>query len=536
MTTKTVIPETGDSSSRENIMLGNRIRLGVSRLTVTVTILAIVILGGFIAYYLWNRPVDHTNPQRMADLKKAKLTRATLRLGEEKIDVWPQWRGPWRDGVSEESEFLTNWPESGPKVLWKQPCGVGYSSFAVADGKVYTMAQEGGNEVVLCWEAETGKRLWRFGYPAKFTDSYGNGPRCTPTVEDGRVYTVGATGKMHCLKTEPESEDGEVIWSKDLLSEYNSNNMRWGTSFSPLIYKDLIYVTPGGDGHCAVALDKKTGKEVWKALDGPAGYSSPIVVTLADTVQILYFTGTEVAGLNPETGEVLWQTPWETRYDCNTATPIVSDNYVFVSSGYGTGCGLFEVEKTSEGKFSVHEVYKKHHVMDTHFSSCVLHEGHVYGFNDDRFSCLDMRTGKTKWQDRKRTVKAKGACMLADGYLFIQDGDGPLVLAKATPEKFEPIVTASIGEESQCWVCPVLANGRLYTRDRNGVTCFDLLTKAPVLPKVAGKEQPTSISWIAVAAGMAVLLLIGCVALYMRTRSVRKSVVPPTIDNPDTNG
>ncbi len=212
---------------------------------------------------------------------------------------WPQWRGPRRDGVSLETGLLLQWPRTGPTELWRAEAGAGYSSFAVAAGRAYTILQDGDNEAVVCWKADTGKESWRFRYPARYVNDWGSGPRSTPTVDGDYVYTVGATGLFHCLK----ADTGAKLWQHNLLEEFNAENLTWGVSFSPLIEGDLIYTNPGGpNGGSLAAFNKRSGKLVWKALDDAAGYSSPIAITAAGVRQIVFFTGKHLVGVAPADG------------------------------------------------------------------------------------------------------------------------------------------------------------------------------------------------------------------------------------------
>lgn len=380
-------------------------------------------------------------------------------------DDWPQWRGPRRDGVSQETGLLTTWPRQGPKELWRAPAGDGYSALAVAGGRAYTILQDGNDEAVVCWNADTGKELWRFRYPCKYVNDFGSGPRSTPTVEGEFVYTVGATGIFHCLKT----ASGEKVWRHDLLDEFKAINLDWGVSFSPLVEGDLIYTNPGGqNGASIAAFDKRSGKFAWKALDDPAGYSSPVAVTAASVRQVLFFTGAGLVSVNPRDGTVYWKFGWLTDYGCNVATPIVIGDHVFISSGYGRGCALLKV--VAEGKgLRVEKVYENTN-MCNHFGSCVYLKDHLYGFNEGTLTCLEFLTGKTVW---KESGFKKGALTLADGHLIILGENGKLALAEATPQGYREKAIFPFSR-NKCWTMPVLANGKLYIRDEEKIVCLDV--------------------------------------------------------------
>lgn len=397
-----------------------------------------------------------------------ELKAASLRSSADKPQAgdWPQWRGANRDGVSAETSLLTDWPKEGPKKVWEVKGGQGYSSFAVVGGKVYTILQDGAKETVLCWDADTGKEIWRFGYACHYENDWGSGPRSTPTIEGGLVYTVGGTGLFHCLK----ADTGEEVWKHDLLKEFNAENLRWGVTFSPLIEGDLIYTNPGGpNGGSIAAFDKKTGKLAWKALDDIAGYSSPIAATLAKVRQIVFFMGRSLVSVSPKDGKEYWRYDWETSYDCNIATPIIVDDYVFISSGYGKGAAVFKVEG-GENKLTVKRVYETTK-MCNHFSSCVLYEKHLYGFSDPGILvCMEFATGNVKWTERGFK---KGSLLVADGHLIILGEEGTLAVAEATPDKYREKARHQVFQ-SKCWSAPVLANGKLYVRDETAVKCFEL--------------------------------------------------------------
>lgn len=446
-----------------------RQRLGRLFLAEQVAVILIVACVGTSGYLTWYH-LTHTtcfeaDPELLSELEAASLEPAEPQNRETRD--WPQWRGPDRTGLSSETGFLTAWPDRGLKVLWRARAGGGYSSFAVAGGKVYSMIQEGDNEAVVCWDAENGEEKWRFKYPARYDNDFGAGPRSTPTVDGPHVYTVGATGMLHCLN----AETGEKVWAKDLLKEYGASNLQWGVSFSPLVDGDLILVNPGGpDGNSIAAIDKKTGKKVWSSQDDKAGYSSPVIATMADTRQVIFFTGTRLVGLSPENGKLYWNYPWETSYDCNIATPIVWGDYVFISSNYGKGCGLLKVSKRQDGSLKIERVYENNRMLN-HFSTCVLYKGHLYGFSDPGLlTCMNFRTGEVKWSQRGFK---KGSLLIADGHLIILGEDGKLALAEATEKGYRQKAAYQL-LKGRCWTVPVLANGRLYARNQTEILCLDV--------------------------------------------------------------
>jgi outer membrane protein assembly factor BamB len=440
---------------------GERQRVG--RVIVWINVVLAVAILAFVGYRFLDRGHFESDPERLAKLRDAPLhppEDASL------PGAWPQWRGPHRDGVSMETGLLTRWPKTGPKVVWKVPCGGGYSSLAVAGGKVYTLFQDGDNETVGCWEAATGKVLWKYPYACNYQNDYGSGPRATPTVDGDYVYTVGATGLFHCLK----AATGEKVWGHDLLGEFQAENLRWGVSFSPLIDDDRIFTNPGGpNGNSLAGFDKGDGKLIWKALDDPAGYSSPIISTAAGVRQVVFFTGKHLVSVSPADGKRLWSYPWETSYDCNIATPIARGDYVFISSGYDKGCALLEISRSTEGSLQAKPVYQ-HNRMRNHFSSSVLYKDHLFGFDDATLVCMDFRTGKIVWKEKGFH---KGSLLVADGRLIILGEKGKLALAEATPDQYREQAAFAVSPR-QCWTVPVLADGKLYVRDEQEIVCLDL--------------------------------------------------------------
>jgi outer membrane protein assembly factor BamB len=434
----------------------------------------------FVVFGLLTVIEFRSRPRAVADPTLAvDLERATLVEDPDPSEDWPQWRGPRRDGLSTEEDLLTTWPPEGPRVLWRAAAGEGYSSLAVAAGRVYTLFQDGDRETVVCWDADTGREQWRFPYPARYVNGFGSGPRATPTVDGDRVYTVGATGLFHCL----DAATGKKLWEHDLLKECGAANLPWGVSFSPLVDGDLVFTNPGGpDGRSVAAFNKHNGKLVWQALDDPAGYSSPIAVTAAGVRQVVVFTGAGLVGMAPGDGKLFWRYPWETSYGVNAATPIFfrarsgerTHECLFISSGYGKGCALLEVMKGEGGAPEVKMVYENNR-MRNHFSSSVRLGDHVYGLDDDRLTCMEVRTGQVAWQQRGL---GKGALIAAGRHLIVLGEAGTLALVEAAPDAYHESARFDVFQ-GKCWTAPALAHGRLYLRDEKEVVCLDLRKKSP---------------------------------------------------------
>jgi outer membrane protein assembly factor BamB len=423
----------------------------------------VMILGAVAAFVFLDREIFQTNAALLEKLAKADLSQEQPNPPTK--GDWPQWRGPNRDGISRETGLLANCPKDGPKKLWQTKASVGYSSLSVAGGRVFSLLQDGPEEAVVCWDAETGQEVWRFKYPCEYKDAQGNGPRSTPTVDGDRVYTVGATGILHCLKT----GNGDKLWRHDLADEFAAPRLAWGVSFSPLIEGDLVLTNPGGPNDSSiVAFHKITGDEVWKSLNDPAAYSSPIAATIDGRRQVLFFTHDGLVSVAPQDGALLWRFPWDTRFGANVATPIVVSHYVFISSGYDKGCALLDV-LASASSWQVRPVYE-HNRMRNHFSTSVYYQEHLYGFDDATLVCMNFRTGKIVW--KKKDFK-KGSLLVAEGRLIILGESGTLALAEATPDGYRELASFSFSTK-KCWTVPVLANGRLYVRDEEKIVCYDV--------------------------------------------------------------
>ncbi len=383
------------------------------------------------------------------------------------VNDWPQWRGPNRNGISAETGWLAKWPEKGPKRLWKVNIGAGYSSVAVSKGRLYTMGNRKNTDIVWCLNAATGKELWKQSYPCRNVEHAG--PRATPTVEGDVVYTISQRGHVCCFK----AAKGEEVWSKNLARELKVRLPKWGFAGSALVEGKLLIVNIGTAG---AALDKATGKVVWKTGTGRSGYASPVAFDMDGRRCVLIFGATALFCVDVKTGARLWSVPWKTEYNVNAADPIVVGNKIFISSGYGVGCALLEVK---EGKPNI---LWRNRNMKNHFSNCVLLKGHLYGSDGNveqartTLKCMDFATGKVKWTRRGMKMTS---LMAADGKLLVLAELGLLLVAEASPEGFNPISRTQALTGERCWTVPVLAGGRIYCRNnmRGELVCLDVSGK-----------------------------------------------------------
>ncbi len=379
---------------------------------------------------------------------------------------WPHWRGPARTGISAETEWAAQWDDKGPKVLWKAEVGVGFSTFSVAEGGVFTTGNADEKDTLFCFDAVTGKSLWTHEYPAELGDKYFEGGTTgTPTVAGGRVYQLSRWGDALCL----EAATGRVVWSKNVQKETEIRIPDWGYSGSPLVWEDLVILNVGQAG---LALKKETGEIVWKSADKNAGYSTPYPFDQGGKKLVVLGSGRSWVAVDPRTGEKAWDCTWSTSYGVNAADPIADGGRLFVSSGYNKGCALLQPGAGEPAK--VWENRDMRNMMNP----CVLIGGHLYGMDgnngEGQLKCLELATGKTLWSEKSTGT---GSVTAADGKLIVLSEKGELLIAPADPAGFKPAAKAQV-LTGKCWTVPVLANGLLYCRNAEGsVVCLDLRKK-----------------------------------------------------------
>ena len=378
---------------------------------------------------------------------------------------WPNWRGPDLDGISRETGWTSEWSAAGPAVLWKANVGIGFSSFAVAAGRVYTMGNENDRDSVICLDAADGREVWRHSYDEpKAPQLYEGGPNSTPTVDGDRVYTLSRSGKFFCL----DATTGKVQWSVDLQADHGievPKKGHWGLSGSPLVSGDHVVLNAGRAG---MAFDRKTGKLVWETGKEPAAYATPVPAQLNGRAVLLVFAAPGLVALDPATGKELWLHPWKTSWDVNAADPIVEGNRIFITSGYNHGAALLDV---GSGK---PEVVWENKNMRSQLSGGVLVDGHVYGMDEKQLRCIDLASGEVKWTEKR---SGKGSVLVADGKLIVLSEKGELMVAPVSPDGFNATASAQV-LGGKCWTLPVLANGRIYARNAAGdVVCLDVAAR-----------------------------------------------------------
>lgn len=401
---------------------------------------------------------------------------------------WPGWRGPERDGHSPDTGLLSSWPEDGPPLAWRAAgFGGGFSSLAVVGEHIFTMGDLGDAQYVIAAKREGGEILWKTRVAPAWKDRY-LGPRSTPTVDGDRLYVVTTEGDVVCLK----SATGEVAWKRSLPDDFGGRMMRyggtheWKFSESPLVDGKHVIVTPGVPDAALVALDKMTGKEIWRTAmpklgekgDDGAGYSSVVVSHAAGVRQYVQFVGRGVIGVDTDGGKFLWGYNRIANQTANIATPLIAGDFVFVSSGYDTGSVLLRLKK-DETRVSVDEVYfLEPKVLQNHHGGLILHDGYVYtgtGHNKGFPIAVEMKSGKVAWGPQRTEGKDSSALVYADGRLYFRFQDGLMVLAEATSEGYREHGSFMIPDvKVQSWTQPVIIDGMMYLREQDNLFCYDL--------------------------------------------------------------
>jgi outer membrane protein assembly factor BamB len=374
-----------------------------------------------------------------------------------RAEDWPQWRGPQRNGVSLEKGWLETWPASGAKIAWKAQVGLGFSSFVVAQGRAFTLGHAEGRDTVWCFEATTGKVIWKHSYPAELGDKfYEGGTTGTPTVSGDQVYTLSRWGDLFCF----EAATGKIVWSKNVHTETGAPIADWGFTGAPLVHENLLVLNVGDAG---LAVEKATGKIVWKSDNKIAGYSTPLPIERGGQWLGLIGSGTSYVAVQLRDGKEAWRVRWVTEYGVNASDPIVDGDRMFLSTGYGKGGGLFKLGAGEP------EALWKTKKLRTQLNAAVLFQGHLYGTDGDTtqkaaLKCLDFATGDEKWA---QPGFGSGGVIVADGKLIALSGAGELSVGPASPAGFNPTArTQVLG--GKCWTAPVLAQGLIYCRNGRG--------------------------------------------------------------------
>ena len=380
---------------------------------------------------------------------------------------WPQWRGPNRNGISQEKGWVDQFPEQGPAIAWKATVGLGFSSFVVGNGKLYTAGHAEGSDTVFCFEATSGKPIWKHSYPAELGNKFFEGGTTgSPTLDGNHLYWLSRWGDLFCF----DAATGKVIWNRQLAKETGTRIPTWGLTGAPTVYENLLILNVGDAG---MAVEKATGKEVWRSGEGDAGYSTPLPVPRGGKTEILLSNGEAFLSVEPLTGKENWRMKWLTEYGVNASDPIPYSDKVFIASGYNKGCALIQPGASAAVE---PEIIWKSRVLRSQLNGPVLVDKFLYGLDGDTtarvpLKCIEIETGKERWLQREFGT---GGLIVADGKIIALSAGGELMIAPVSPEAFTPSARAKV-LTGKCWTAPVLANGLVYCRNSQGdIVAVDL--------------------------------------------------------------
>ncbi len=395
---------------------------------------------------------------------------------------WPSYRGPNGDGATK-AKLGKIWDKAGPKQVWKVETTNGFSSMAVSGGLAVTLVtrdHEGsGTEHCVALDAATGKELW--AVPLKLAkyqgggdsgtrdNKGGDGPRSTPTLSEGKVYVYGSNLDLYCF----DAKTGKEVWSKDVAGDYNGKNIDWSNATSPIIEGDLVIVGGGGKGAAFLAFEKERGILKWKAGDDTITHATPTAATLLGERQVIFFMKSGLVAVSPKNGQILWQQPY--NFSTSTAaSPVVFENIVYCSAGYGVGSAAYEVKK-SASKFETSELWRvAGNNLNNHWSTPVVHEGYLYGmfkfkeYGDAPVKCVDIRSGKELWS---KEGFGPGNVILSNDKLLALSDKGELVMIEAKPDAYTELARADV-LDGKCWSTPTLAGGFIFARSTKEAACF----------------------------------------------------------------
>jgi outer membrane protein assembly factor BamB len=430
---------------------------------------------------------------------------ASIACGED----WPQWLGPNRDAVWRETGIVEKFATNGPPVLWRANIGAGYAGPAVAKGMVFVADRqlaEGvtnpankfergvirGTERILCLNESSGKTVWKHEYDCAYTVSYPSGPRVTPLVSSGKVYTLGAEGNLFCLN----ATDGKVVWSRDFKKDLEAKTPLWGFAGHPLLDGNKLICLVGGEGMTAVAFDKDTGKELWRALTAKEpGYSSPVILETGGKRQLIIWHPESANSVDPETGKVYWSEPFKSGSGMTIATPRLLDGKLFFSSFYN-GSLMLQLDGGKPGETLLWRTAKTSEKDTTHLNAVMctpfLEDGYIYGVcSYGQLRCLKADTGERVWETFQATTKgepvrwANAFIVKNSGRFFLFNENGDLIIAKLSPKGYEEISRAHLLEPTTgaangrdvLWSHPAFANRHFYARNDREIICVDLAGK-----------------------------------------------------------
>ena len=385
----------------------------------------------------------------------------TLTLSE-----FPQFLGPNRNGAIAGSGVGLDWNQAPPTEIWRRPVGAAWSSFAISGGRAVTQEQRGAEELVVCYWLQTGEIAWSHSDPARFQKVLGGiGPRATPAISNGRVYSLGATGLLNCLSL----SDGKTIWSVNVIDQADCRNQEWGKSSSPLLINGLVVVS-AGEGGCPglIAYQSDSGKEAWRAAPSTPAYSSPVAATLNDREQILILNFHSVTSHDPGTGATLWTHPWEGNRP-KVTQPVAVGNRVLLSSGYGVGAELLSIAEEPGGTFKVSSLWKNRN-LKSKFANIVIHKNAAYGLDDGIMVAIDLSTGKRHWKGGRY---GHGQLLLVDEKIIVLAENGDAVIVQPDTGGLIELSRHKM-LTGKTWNHPALAPPYLLVRNAGEAACYRL--------------------------------------------------------------
>jgi outer membrane protein assembly factor BamB len=419
-------------------------------------------------------------PSKMDTFKEDRAKWAAALPGTAEIKTlpgdWAEFRGAKRDSSVTGVSIETNWSANPPKLLWKHRIGPGWGTFSVVGDKLFTQEQvEDEQEAVVCYEAETGKPVWEYKYNARFFEGIaGVGPRGTPTVTNGRVYTFGATGKLVCL----DASKGTKIWERDVATDTGAKVQQWGYSSSPLVFQGVVVVFANGpSGKGTAAYQAETGEPAWTAGNGTLGYCSAHIAKFGGVDQILMISDVGIESYQPKDGKILWIHDWPVKGVNRVSQPaILSDTDLLIGTGVGNDQGTRRVRVTKTGDTWKTETVWNSKNMKPYFNDGVIHNGYFYGFDDKSLACIDLTDGSKKWKTGTQYGHGQLLLLADQGLLVVQAVDGKVALVEANPSDHNEIAKfPALGGKT--WNHPVVANGKLFVRNAIEAAAYELKKK-----------------------------------------------------------
>ena len=444
---------------------------------------AIAVCAALIAYGLSLRQISAETgaglevfaPEKVL-IENSVTSNYQLSDGNEVSDAmnsWPCLNGPNSDGSAPGIDLHLPWPADGPPVAWRIPCGAGYSSPVGSDGRVVMFLRQGDEEMLQCLDLETGKEIWSYQYPTQFKcgSTYTNGPYSTPSIDDGRVYSIGAEGKMNCVSL----MDGSVHWQRDLQTEFDIPPRTFGVGHSPTVWNDAVIVNVGGKTATSgiVAFDKRSGEQLWQATDFGASYASPRISTIHGHDYLYVLTEQALVGLEPKDGSVLWSIPFKSAVPDgeNASTPLVYGDLLLACS-YGTGSICLQIDEAGMYK----KIWESRRQLTSQYTSLLCKDGYVFGIHTDfSLRCLNLATGEVQWR-KKNDLLRSNQCLVGDNLLMIGE-HGHLAVVKADAKEFKCLIQTKepvLNVEGHMFQSPAIFSGKLLIRSEHELVCFDL--------------------------------------------------------------